>query len=299
MLDTKALAEATAIIVREHVDAAVAPLLKRIATLEGREAAIPTNGRDGADGRNGIDGKDADPELIRSMVQEAIASIPLPKDGDDGRDGKDGENGKDGADGRDGKDGVGLAGMMIDRSGEAVVTLTDGTMVKLGPVVGRDGRDGKDGERGADGRDGQDLTDIEVVQDGATVEFTFKMGETWNVYQITLPHGPAGADGKDAYAGEARGLFDPAATYRKMDVVSLNGCEWRAKQDQPGDCPGPGWMLTAQKGKRGDRGERGLNGSDGVSPVAQYVRGEQLITTLSDGSELKADLSALIPAEAA
>lgn len=62
---------------------------------------------------------------------------------------------------------------------------------------------------------------------------------------------PVPKDGKDAYPGEARGLFDPTATYRALDVVSLNGCEWRAKTDNPGPLPGDGWMLSAQRGKPG------------------------------------------------
>lgn len=297
MLDTKALAQATAEIVREHVAAAVEPLKARIAELEAREPTTPMKGDSGPAGRDGVDGrdgKDADPEIVRSMVLEAIAAIPKPKDGTNGQDGKDGLDGKDGAPGVNGKDGVGLAGMMIDRAGEAVATLTDGTMIKLGPVVGRDGKDGAPGTPGKDGQDGRDLDDISIVQDGATLEMAFQIGEQRSIFEVELPAGPAGADGRDAYAGEARGLHDAAGTYRKMDVVSLNGCEWRAKQDDPGECPGRGWMLSAQKGKRGDRGERGASGQDGISPVAMYRRGGELVTTLSDGAELTADLSDLI-----
>jgi hypothetical protein len=76
MLDTKALAASVAIVVREvvaaSVPAAVAtatePLIARIAELEGRKAEP---------------GKDADPAVIRAMVDEAVAAIkiPTPKDG--------------------------------------------------------------------------------------------------------------------------------------------------------------------------------------------------------------------------
>ncbi len=310
MLDTKALAAATAVIIREHVSAAVEPLLARIAALEARELVLPEKGEPGAPGRDGVDGKGVDAEAVRAMIDEmaqqavgeqlpaavkaAIDALPRPEKGERGEPGQS----ITGEPGRDGKDGVGLAGMMIDRVGEAVATLTDGTIVKLGPVVGRDGIDGEPGAPGLDGRDGQDLTDIQVTQDGPLVEFAFQIGETRSIYEIELPAGPAGEDGRDAYPGEARGLYDPAATYRAMDVVSHNGSEWRAKQDAPGELPGPGWMLSACKGKRGDRGERGLTGKDGTSPIAQYLRGSELVTTLSDGAELTADLGDLMRDEA-
>lgn len=297
MLDTKALAEAAAAVVREHVERATAPLIQRIADLEARAAAVPEKGERGEAGRDGADGKDADPTLIMTVVEEAVAravaALPAPEKGEKGEAGERGEKGADGQDGRDGKDGVGLAGMMIDRGGEAIATLTDGKMIKLGPVVGRDGRDGERGADGRDGRDGKDLDDVKIVQDGAKLELSFQIGEKRSIYEVELPAGPAGENGKDAYSGEARGLHDPTASYRKMDVVSFNGCEWRAKQDDPGEIPGPGWMLSASKGKRGDRGERGLAGQDGLSPVAMYRRGGELVTTLSDGAELVADLSDL------
>lgn len=256
MLDTKALADATAMIVREHVAAAVEPLLERIAALEARE-------------------------------------LVLPEKGDKGEPGHDGMDGAPGEAGRDGKDGVGIAGFIVNREGEAIATLSDGTLHNLGRIVGRDGRDGEKGQDGRDGRDGQDLTDIEVTQDGNVIEFAFQIGETRSLYEIALPEGPAGADGRDAYPGEARGLYDPAAQYRALDCVSFNGCEWRAKIDNPGELPGPDWMMSAQKGKRGDRGEKGQAGTSGATVVAQYLRGDELVTTMSDGSEVKADLSEL------
>lgn len=82
MLDTKALAAAVAIVVRDAVQASVpalieaaqAPLLERLATLEGRQ---PEPGKPG---------KDADPEVIRALVEQAVAAIeiPTPRDGEDG-----------------------------------------------------------------------------------------------------------------------------------------------------------------------------------------------------------------------
>jgi hypothetical protein len=113
---------------------------------------------------DGINGKDADPEVVRSMVlsevERAVEAIPRPKDGADGRDGVDGKDGINGRDGIDGKDGApGEKGM-------------DG-------INGRDGVDGKDGERGMDGAvgekgmdgaNGRDGIDGEKGMDGAPGE---------------------------------------------------------------------------------------------------------------------------------
>jgi hypothetical protein len=254
------------------------------------------DGKDGAPGRDGVDGKDG-------------ADGPAGRHGDDGKDGADGLAGADGKDGTNGKDG---------RDG------LDGKDGAEGPA-GRDGIDGKDGAEGVAGRAGRDVDDIEVLQNGATVELAFTVGDTRSVFELALPEGaageagkdgrdgidgkdgaagldgkdgvvgPAGDNGKDAYVGEARGLFDPDANYRAMDVVSLNGSEWRAKRDEPGECPGDGWMLSAGRGKRGDRGERGPEGREGQpgrSIVAGYADGKamQIVLTDDGGTEHKIDL---------
>lgn len=77
------------------------------------------------------------------------------------------------------------------------------------------------------------------------------------------PEGAVGPPGPPAYVGEARGLFDEAATYRALDRVALNGAEWIARKDDPGPLPGEGWMLSARQGASGPRGERGERGPRG------------------------------------
>lgn len=62
MLDTKALAQATALIVQEAVDKATTPLLVRLAFLEARGAS-------------------PDEASIRRMIGDAIAALPMPRDG--------------------------------------------------------------------------------------------------------------------------------------------------------------------------------------------------------------------------
>ena len=117
--------------------------------------------------------------------------------------------------------------------------------------------------------------------------------------------GPQGERGLDAYPGEARGLWDASAQYRAMDVVSHNGSEWRAICDNPGDLPGPGWMLGAKgvrgrpgekgpAGERGAKGDRGERGSDGIGIEEMTISETTLIMLRSDGSVLSCDLMPVI-----
>jgi hypothetical protein len=311
VLDTKALADATALVVRDAVDRAVTPLLARIAALEARE---PLQGEPGAAG------KDAELPDIDAMIARAVSALPPPRDGTPG------------ADGKDGADGAGIADLLIDRDGCLVCTMTDGRMKSLGIVIGKDGmdgapgadgRDGADGAPGRDGIDGKDGADGEPGpagrdgvdgKDGADGA-PGRDGIDGKDGEPGLPgadgkdgidgapgkdgadgaDGRDGIDGKDAYPGEARGLFDPEAVYRALDVVSFNGSEWRAKCDNPGDLPGENWMLSASRGKRGDRGEQGLQGkagATGASLIAGYVDTHDMKLTLTrdDGSEVEVDL---------
>src|SRR5262249_48429280 len=61
----------------------------------------------------------------------------------------------------------------------------------------------------------------------------------------------------------ARGTFDESVSYRRLDVVALNGGSFIALKDAPGLCPGPGWQLLASQGKRGAAGEKGELGPRG------------------------------------
>lgn len=103
---------------------------------------------------------------------------------------------------------------------------------------------------------------------------------------LELKDGAPGAPGADAYPGMARGLHDPALEYRALDIVVLNGCEWRARIDNPGQLPGDGWMQCAKQGRRGDkgeRGERGAPGKDGAGIADVIIDRGALVVVLTDG----------------
>lgn len=159
-------------------------------------------------------------------------------------------------------------------------------------------KDGEPGRDGTDGKDGRDGIDGPAGPEGPAGPIG-PQGEQGLPGDIGVPgrdgiDGMNGKDGADAYHGEARGLFDPGAVYRALDVVSFNGSEWRAKYDEPGELPGNGWMLSACRGKKGEPGK----GIPGANLVAAYVeRGTgTLVLTRDDGLEIKADLSGLVEA---
>ena len=113
-LDAKALADATAEIVRSHVMQATAPLLKR---LEALEAIQPLRGEKGDRGEQGEPGRDGVGVRDGFVQREGILVLTLSDGttrdfgvvvGKDGKDGLDGQPGRDGEPGKDGQDGFSL-----------------------------------------------------------------------------------------------------------------------------------------------------------------------------------------------
>lgn len=260
MLDTKALAEATAAIVKQHVEAATAPLLahnaalseqnkaldERLAALEARE---PLRGEPGKD----AEPYEPDPEHIKSMLVEiaepVLKAIPTPKDGEsvtledvrplieewlakavaDLPVAKDGDPGKDGA---------GIADLVIDREGSLVATFTDGRMKNLGRVVGRDGENGTPGENG---RDGFSLEHFDTKWDGErTLTLIFDDGQSEYTHQLQMP------------IMIDRGVW-AERSYSQGDAVTWGGSLWIAQRDTEAkpDSPDSGWRLAVKRGRDG------------------------------------------------
>jgi hypothetical protein len=101
--------------------------------------------------------------------------------------------------------------------------------------------------------------------------------------------GPPGPPAEPLYVGEVCGLFDSAREYRKFDLVTLHGAEWRARRDAPGPLPGDGWQLAAKAGERGrpgegQRGERGPPGIPAPTIAEWAVRDYRAVPIMSDGS---------------
>jgi integrin beta 3 len=289
--DLEAMAREFAPVVKELIAATVAPLLVRIAALEAREPVRGEKGEDGRDGkdgagitlsdvapmiqeeiakvvaslpapekgRDGTDGKDGNSvtvddvaPMIAAEVGKAVAAIPVPKDGRNGLDGKNGSDGKDGIDGRDGEDGVALAGALIDRAGELVLTLSDGTTRELGPVIGSDGKDGLDGRDGEPGRDGIGPDDLEEEIEGEVLVRRWKRaGEVVKEFR----HPIASFVDKGVWReGE----------YRKGNGVTWGGSYWIAQRDTS-DKPetSDAWRLAVKRGR---------DGKDGKAAVPEPVK---------------------------
>lgn len=167
-------------------------------------------------------GKDASPEMVASMVvsevDKRMQEIPMPRDG------------------ADGKDGVGLAGALIDREGQLVVTLTDGTTKALGAIVG------KDGSPGAAGLGFDDMTE-ELADDGRTIIRRYSRGEQVKEVRFTLP------------VVLDRGVYKDGVEYVAGDGVSFGGSFWIARavtKDKPGTSDS--WRLAVKKGRDGKDG---------------------------------------------
>lgn len=272
MFDAEALGSELAEMVRAYVEertsqlaAANETLQKRVAELEAREPFTPDRGEKGDPGERGADGA-AGPGPTAEQIAEAVAAYLTAnppaqgekgadgapgRDGVDGRDGapglagadgRDGIDGKDGEKGADGADGVGLAGAIIDREGNLVITLADGRTHALGLVVGRDGVDGQAGERGDPGRDGFSLDDFDIEKvDERTILLKFERGDELHSFELNFP------------CFIDRGVYKDGQEYDLGDGVTWGGSYWLA-QDKTADRPGEGsaaWRLAVKKGRDG------------------------------------------------
>ena len=271
MIDAKAFGAELAAIVK----AATAPLIARIDALEKAAVIQPEPGRDG---------KDADPDVVASMVfdrvkaeldgqgdeQEvitvedikaliisevasAVSDLPPAQKGEDGTDGKDGDPGPKGDPGRDGLD---VKDLFRADGGRLVAVMSDGTTKDLGEYVGKDGVPGADGKDGADGRDGFGFDDLTFEQTGErSAVLRFAKGEHVKEFAITLP------------GFVDRGVWKDAEEYQPGDGVTYGGSFWIAQAGADGrPDAGKGWRLAVKKGrdgKDGRDGEKGLQGPEG------------------------------------
>ncbi|MEX0180023.1 MULTISPECIES: hypothetical protein [unclassified Stenotrophomonas] len=184
-------------------------------------------------------GRDADPAVIEAAVKSAVDALPVPKDGRDADPVTEqqlstavakhlAENPP-----QAGADGVGLAGAMIDRAGELVITTTKGEAVRLGKVVGEDGRDGLSFETAAGEYD-------------AERGFVITLGAGERRAELVLPymvHRGFHRDGLGMKAGQS---------------VTHDGALWIAKRDnasRPCLENADDWILAARKGRDGKDGK--------------------------------------------
>lgn len=231
MIDAKAFGLELAGIVKAQLD----PLNARVAALEKcvGELRVPRDGKDASmeevksiiAGEVRLLGVSADEvvAMIAAEVETRIMGLPVAKNGDPGR------------------DGVGLAGALIDRGGNLILTMTNGDTKNLGPVVG------KDGEPGKPGRDGFNLEDFDasVMDDCRTVLLSFTGKEMDYKIELGFP------------VMIYRGVYKEGQ-YVRGDTVTWGGSLWHCDAVKTTEKPGDGsmdWTLCAKKGRDGKDGE--------------------------------------------
>ncbi len=157
--------------------------------------------------------------LIVAEIERQVSALPPAKDGEPGN------------------DGIGLAGAIIDRDGNLVITTTNGVPHNLGKVVGKDGEPGNDGFS---------LTDFDatLMDDGRTVLLSFERGEQSFKVELGIP------------AMIYRGVYREG-TYSKGDTVTWGGSLWHCDVDETTEKPDGSskhWTLAAKKGRDGKDG---------------------------------------------
>jgi hypothetical protein len=176
--------------------------------------------------------------VIQKAVSEAVAAIPKPKDGEDGISVTVDDVAplltelvEKAVSARPvPKDGVGLAGALIDRQGDLIITLTDGTAKSLGRVDGRPGIDGLGFDDLAVEHDGERGVKLKFSRDGVTKEFG-----------LILP------------AVIYRGVYEEGRAYERGDTVTWGGSLWHANEEtsvKPAD-NNKSWTLAVRKGRDG------------------------------------------------
>lgn len=184
-------------------------------------------------------GRDADPAMIEAKVKAAVDALPVPKDGRDA--GPVTEQQLAAAVAKHltenppqaGADGVGLAGAMIDRAGELVITTTKGETIRLGKVVGEDGQDGLSFET-------------------ATGDYDAERG-----FVITLGAGDRRKEFVLPYMVH-RGFWREGLGVKAGESITHDGALWIAKRSnasKPCLENDQDWALGARKGRDGKDGK--------------------------------------------
>lgn len=233
-------------------------------------------------------GKDADSDEIKRMVDEAVAAIPPAKDGDTPT-----------------PEAVrAVVEEVVKAAVEALPEPEPGKSVDPEEVRAMVEKAVAETPKPKDGQDGK-LPVVKAWEDRVYYE-----GEVCShdgaTYQASADTGRApphddwtciaakGAPGKDAAEIAPMRTYDPEAEYKRLSIVTLNGASFIALHDEPGPCPGEGWQLMAQQGKRGKPGE--VKAADaGTRPKEMSVTSDGvLILTMDDGTVVDCDLYPLL-----
>jgi hypothetical protein len=227
-------------------------------------------------------------EFIRATValevQRAMGSVPVGaileaktvergEKGDVGPvgpQGPAGDRGLPGQDGRDGADGVGVkAAGVVD--GDLVLTLSDGSLLRAGNVIGprgekgergepgtagERGQKGETGESGRDGRNGRDGVDGKDGKDGIASrdEILAEIAKAVAAAVPTAVEGHVSAELEKRPDLRYCGVWKDGGDYRAGNLATYAGSLWHCNQSGAAARPGDGseeWTLVAKKGRDG------------------------------------------------
>ena len=276
-MNLEVLSRHLAPVLKDYVEQETKSLRREISSLKERFEDLPTPER-GEKGETG----DAGPQGLRGADGEK---------GEPGERGERGDKGEPGEKGEKGDQGIGVKEPMIDRDGNLILVMSDGSAKNVGRVVGRDGKHGLDGKNGLDGKDGKQGEHGEKGEPGASVDITAfaetmkEIAEVSNRNDLDIAQiqamfkpekGEAGADGKDGANGKdgAHGLSAYDIAVKQGFVGNEN--EWlESLKGAPGIDGRAG--ADGRDGKDGNDGEKGDPGERGDVGQAgpQGERGEK------------------------
>jgi Collagen triple helix repeat (20 copies) len=222
MNDLQAAFDAGFEAVKKYLDAELGVLAAKVAALTAIEPVPGPPGPAGDAGPQGEKGADG-------------AQGPQGERGEVGPEGARGEAGERG------REGAGIVAAAINREGELMLTLSDGSVLMPGRV---------------DGRDGLSIEDLSVENDGErTITLVFSRGDVRKEFSITFP------------VIIYRGIFEPGRDYAQGDSVTLSGSLFIA-QAPTSTKPGASdqWRLAVKRGADG----RDLRVEE--RPIAEPVR---------------------------
>lgn len=251
--------------------------------------------KDGAPGPEGPPGPPGEPGKKGEPGEPGIGIASMERDGarliftlDDERRFDVGEL-PAGDKGDPGRDGIGVKDLMIDRDGVLIVTRDDGSMHRVGVVIGRDGIDGKNGEPGRDGRDGLSAEDFTAKsEDGGRfiALIGYRDGVPLKEFRIKTA------------TPVFRGIWKDGEEYSEGDEVVLGGNTHIAIRDNPGrPHDADGWQLKQKRASDGASAydialREGFKGTRAQwleslrgPPGRQGERGRDLTQLLPDGTK--------------
>lgn len=182
---------------------------------------VPKNGENGTS----VTVDDVRP-IIEAEIEKAVKQIPTPKDG------------------------LGMAGSMIDRDGNLIITMTNGETKNLGPVVGKDG---------------VSMESFDMTYDADTHEVVLKAMAAGKSQEIRYPAGGIHGKGYWRYGLEAKA----------GEAWVQGGSLWIAKRNTT-EAPShssESWFMAARRGR------------DGESVVRRVQSGPAQPIRLKDGGD--------------